>query len=46
MVASFRDGNKENFVDQINVDELEQKSLERAKQVYWDLLFAIAIRYS
>lgn len=33
VVASFKDGNKENFVDQINVDELEQKSMERAKQV-------------
>ncbi|RWS09955.1 maternal B9.10 protein-like protein [Dinothrombium tinctorium] len=33
VVASFRDGNKENFIDSINIDELEQKSLERAKQV-------------
>lgn len=33
MVASFKDGNKENYLDQINVDELEQKSMERAKQV-------------
>ena len=33
VVASFKDGNKENFVDQINVDELEQKSMERAKNV-------------
>jgi len=38
IVANFRDGNKENFVDQINVDELEQKSLERAKQASFDLV--------
>lgn len=33
IVAQFKDGNKENYVDQINVDELEQKSAERSKQV-------------
>ncbi|RWS29603.1 maternal B9.10 protein-like protein [Leptotrombidium deliense] len=33
VVASFRDGNKENYIDTINIDEMEQKSLERAKQV-------------
>ncbi|KAI1303105.1 Protein BTG3 [Halotydeus destructor] len=38
IVANFRDGNKENYVDQINVDELEQKSVERAKQASFDLV--------
>lgn len=38
MIASFRDGNKENFVDQINVDELEKKSVERNRQASFDLV--------
>lgn len=38
VVASFRDGNKENYIDSINIDELEQKSLERAKQASFDLI--------
>ena len=33
LVAQFKDGNKENYADQINVDELEQMSLLRNKQV-------------
>ena len=33
VVAQFKDGNKENYVDQIDVDDLEQKSVERSKQV-------------
>lgn len=38
VIASFRDGNKENFVDQINVDELEKKSVERNRQASFDLV--------
>ena len=38
MIASFRDGNKENYVDQINVDELEKKSVERSRQASFDLV--------
>ena len=38
MIASFRDGNKENFVDQINVDELEKKTAERNRQASFDLV--------
>jgi len=37
-VLNLRDGNKENFVDQINVDELEQKALESAKQASFDMV--------
>lgn len=37
VVAQFKDGNKENYADTINVDELEQISAERSKQVcsFW-----------
>jgi len=38
VIAKFRDGSQENFIDQINVDELEQRSLERAKQASFDLI--------
>ena len=40
IVASFKDGNKENYVDQINIDELEKKSLEQNKQASFDLVNA------
>jgi hypothetical protein len=33
IVAQFKDGNNENYADTINVDELEQISAERSKQV-------------
>lgn len=33
MVAKLRDGRQENYVDQINIEELEQRSMERSKQV-------------
>lgn len=32
VLASFKGGRKENFVDQINIDELEQRSGDRPKQ--------------
>lgn len=32
VLASFKAGRKENFVDQINIDELEQRSGDRPKQ--------------
>jgi hypothetical protein len=38
IVAKFRDGRQENYIDQINIDELEQKSIERAKQASFELL--------
>jgi protein Tob/BTG len=40
IVAQFKDGNKENYVDQIDIDELEKKSLEQAKQASFDLVNA------
>jgi hypothetical protein len=38
IVAKVKDGRQENYIDQINIDELEQKSVERAKQATYDLL--------
>lgn len=38
IVAKVKDGRQENYSDQINIDELEQKSVERAKQATFDLL--------
>jgi len=38
IVAKFRDGRQESYIDQINIDELEQKSIERAKQASFDML--------
>ena len=43
VVAQFKDGNKENYVDQINVDELEQRSLERSKQVCLSLYSSLCL---
>ena len=40
VVAQFKDGNKENYVDQIDIEELEKKSLEQAKQASFDLVNA------
>jgi len=33
MIATFKDGNKENYIDKINVDAIEKEYLEKAKQV-------------
>lgn len=38
LLAKFKDGNKENFVNQININELEQKSMERQRQASIDLM--------
>jgi len=38
VIASFKDGNKENYVDQIDVEELEQKSLEQSRNASFDHL--------
>jgi len=38
VVAAFREGNKENYVHQINVDELELRSQERARQASFDMV--------
>jgi len=40
VVAAFKDGNKENYVDQINVDELEKQSVEQARQASFDIVNA------
>lgn len=41
VVAKLRDGRQENYVDQINIDELEKRSLERSKQVMRWHLFVV-----
>ena len=38
LLAKFKGGNKENFVNQINLSELEQKSMERQRQASYDLM--------
>lgn len=38
IVAKFRDGRPESYIDSINFDELEQKSIERAKMASFDIL--------
>ncbi|KPM00112.1 B-cell translocation protein-like protein [Sarcoptes scabiei] len=35
VVAKLRDGRQENYVDSINIEELEQRSIDRSKQVYF-----------
>lgn len=40
ILAKFKGGNKENFVNQINITELEQKSLERARQATLELMLS------
>ncbi|XP_054168775.1 ankyrin repeat and ELMO domain-containing protein D-like [Oppia nitens] len=38
IVAKLRDGRKENYIDSINYEELEQKTIERNRQASFDLL--------
>ncbi|CAG2115304.1 unnamed protein product, partial [Medioppia subpectinata] len=38
IVAKLRDGRKENYIDSINCEELEQKTIERNRQASFDLL--------
>lgn len=38
LLAKFKGGNKENFVNQININELEQKSMERQRQASYELM--------
>jgi hypothetical protein len=38
ILAKFKGGNKENYVNQININELEQKSMERARQAILELM--------
>ncbi|KAK8787034.1 hypothetical protein V5799_023191 [Amblyomma americanum] len=37
VLASFKGGRKENFVDQINIDELEQRTIDRPKQLLQEM---------
>lgn len=39
MIATFKDGNKENYIDKINVDAIEKEYLEKAKQVGLDVFY-------
>lgn len=38
VLASFKGGKRENYVDQINIDDLEQRSMERSKQASIDMM--------
>lgn len=38
LLAKFKGGNKENFVHQININELEQKSIDRQRQASYELM--------
>lgn len=38
ILASFKGGKKENYVDQINIDDLEQRSMERSNQASMDMM--------
>lgn len=38
LLAKFKGGNKENFIHQININELEQKSMERQRQASLELM--------
>jgi len=45
LLAKFKGGNKENFVNQININELEQKSMERQRQASFELMNARKKKY-
>lgn len=45
-MAKFKGGNKENFLSQINVTELEQKSMERSHQASLDIMLNRKKKYN
>jgi len=38
MLAKFKGSNKENYVNQVDINDLEQKAIERQKQASYDLM--------